>query len=258
MSKRFGIREVCHCTFTPAKESDPYFVIDTAKMSTLEGASTTVYAQGGSGNSRLVAWEGEKTMTFTIEDALITKESFRALTGATLAEGNIFKIYPYSFAGNYKITAYTLFRDEDGIDHVATIVIPKAKLQTQLNLSMSPTGDPSTFTFTFDAFPDKNGDDKNLIFSLELDEGDNFSGSLDDYTGDMEDTVYIYINRKLIGSYDLDQTLTLETNGDIKVGTETIDQLEEDEILSNLESSYVYGSTGAYKLKAGENHFYII
>ena len=127
---RFGVREVCHCHFEPIDASNPRtpeFVIDTAKMSTLEGASTTAYAQGGSGNSRLVAWEGEKTLTFTIEDALITKASFRALTSAD-GSGNKFTVKSTSFAGYYKITAYTLFREEDGSDYLATIVIPKAKL----------------------------------------------------------------------------------------------------------------------------------
>jgi hypothetical protein len=52
----------------------------------MEGASTTVYAQGGRGNTRLVAWEGERTVTFTMEDALISPEGFMILTGAGLIE----------------------------------------------------------------------------------------------------------------------------------------------------------------------------
>jgi hypothetical protein len=35
----------------------PAFHIDTAKTSTLEQATTTVYAQGGKGNNRLIAWD---------------------------------------------------------------------------------------------------------------------------------------------------------------------------------------------------------
>lgn len=168
---KFGIREVCNLTFNKKSGNGPStFTIDTAKMTTLEGASTTVYAQGGRGNSRLMAWEGEKTLTFTVEDALITLESFYALTGAEIAAGSNsgikFNIYPTSFAGYYSVTAQTLMRDEDGIDHIADISIPKAKLQTALNLSMAPTGDPSTFTFTFDAFPD--ADNSNLLFSLDI------------------------------------------------------------------------------------------
>ena len=73
---KFGIREVCDCKFTSQDGKDLDFTINTAKMSTLESASTTVYAQGGRGFSRLAAWEGEKTLTFTIEDAILTTESF--------------------------------------------------------------------------------------------------------------------------------------------------------------------------------------
>ena len=58
--------------------------MDTAKTSTLEGAATTVYATGGRGNTRLIAWEGEKTLTFTVEDALLSPVSFAMLSGAGL------------------------------------------------------------------------------------------------------------------------------------------------------------------------------
>lgn len=52
----------------------------------MEGAATTVYAQGGRGNARLMAWEGERTVTFTMEDALISPEGFMILSGAGLIE----------------------------------------------------------------------------------------------------------------------------------------------------------------------------
>ena len=187
----FGIREVCHCVFTSKKDGSQ-FVIDTAKMSSIESSSTTVYAQGGSGNSRLIGWEGEKNVTFTIEDAILTPESFKALTGAT-GGLNEFKVYPTSFAGYYEITAFTLVRAQaDGKDYLATITIPNAKLQTQLNLSMSPTGDPSTFTFTFDAFPSKNDNDKNLLFKFEI-ENTAFSGDLSDNTNIDSNITTVYI-----------------------------------------------------------------
>ena len=68
---KFGIREICDVVFKTtadnqrvgtklfAKAGQPAFHIDTAKTSTLEQATTTVYAQGGRGNNRLIAWEGE-------------------------------------------------------------------------------------------------------------------------------------------------------------------------------------------------------
>ena len=52
----------------------------------MEGAATTVYAQGGAGNARLIAWEGERTVTFTMEDALISPEGFMILSGAGLID----------------------------------------------------------------------------------------------------------------------------------------------------------------------------
>lgn len=40
------------------EKGQPVLYIDSAKTSTLEGASTTVYATGGRGNARLITWEG--------------------------------------------------------------------------------------------------------------------------------------------------------------------------------------------------------
>ena len=179
MANKFGVREVCNVLFEKQSGIGPdRFVIDTAKMTSIEGASTTVYAQGGLGNSRLMAWEGEKTITFTLEDALLTMDSLWALTGADHDPADIrikkFDIKTTSFAGIYKITAKTLFRDDTGVDRVATITIPKAKLQSNLNITMSPSGDPSTFTYTFDALADVN----KTLFTLEIDMTNN--GNIDD------------------------------------------------------------------------------
>ena len=69
-------------------KGQPVFYLDTAKTSTIEGAATTVYAEGGRGNTRLIAWEGEKTLTFTVEDALLSPTSFAMLSGAGLVKGN--------------------------------------------------------------------------------------------------------------------------------------------------------------------------
>ena len=79
---KFGIREICDVVLKAKAaqkvgnkifyKHEPVIYFDTLKTSSLEGAATTVYAQGGRGNSRLVAWEGERTVTFTMEDALIS------------------------------------------------------------------------------------------------------------------------------------------------------------------------------------------
>ena len=253
---KFGVREICDVVFkaksdvkigkTLFRKGQPVLYIDTATTSTLEGASTTVYAQGGKGNTRLIAWEGEKTLTFTVEDALLSPIGFSILSGAGLFKGSekttevhvhatssaytsngsidlsdaldsselicatapIFvsitepdgsvtgelienvtvdetgkkiigasieagktvlvdyyiikqagnvselQIDAENFAGYYYVEASTLFRDQNtGKDMPAEITIPNVKIQSNFTFTMAATGDPSTFTFTMDAFP---------------------------------------------------------------------------------------------------------
>ena len=252
---KFGVREICDVVFKAKsdvqigkslfKKGQPVLYIDTAKTSTLEGAATTVYAQGGKGNTRLIAWEGEKTLTFTVEDALLSPIGFSMLSGAGLIQneqekvhvhttalanmgtdgvidltdvlgpeekidatapvfamvaeadgsitgdlltsilvdesgkkltngnrekaGNVFvdfyvtkdaknvaelQIDASNFAGYYYVEASTLFRDQNtGKDLPAEITLPNVKIQSNFTFSMASSGDPSTFTFTMDAFP---------------------------------------------------------------------------------------------------------
>ena len=244
---KFGVREICDVTFKalqsgylgsmPVAKGQPVLYIDTAKTSTIEGAATTVYAQGGKGNSRLIAWEGEKTLTFTVEDALLSPVGFAILSGAGLydiealketamvhctaitvldakgkpeldgeasskapmfvleyndgsigavltagEDGNygtagtsVFVDYyvekakgvtelnidAENFAGYYYVEASTLFRREsDGKDLPAEIVFPRVKIQSNFTFTMASSGDPSTFTFTMDAFPAYTAFDK--------------------------------------------------------------------------------------------------
>lgn len=65
---KYGIREICDVVFkakkkviignTTFEKGAPVIYFDTLKTSSLEGAATTVYATGGKGNPRLVAWDG--------------------------------------------------------------------------------------------------------------------------------------------------------------------------------------------------------
>lgn len=283
MVGRFGSREICDVTFkanqnnqmvgTKAfKKGQPVFIIDTATASSMEQATTTVYAQGGRGYTRLIAWEGEKTVTFNVTDALISPLGLAMLTGAGLSDASAdnlkhihmtydlaldasgkvdltlaslvqelgisatafnlcyeegtFKPYatvldangavidwidstaiaitsggvaayegtllidssnpgkitvtgeqyynktikldfyiamaekatqitiaPDSFGGTFYVEADTLYRNQNGQDMPATLTFPKAKIQSAFTLSMSPTGDPSTFEFVMDAMP---------------------------------------------------------------------------------------------------------
>ena len=281
---KFGVREICDVVLKAKAaqkvgnkifyKNEPVIYFDTLKTSSMEGAATTVYAQGGRGNSRLIAWEGERTVTFTMEDALISPAGFMILSGAGLIEADdqhenhkikthtteqtdavvvestgtygdsdyavsgveiylsekpfdkagedyiyvmalndgevitepyipetvaeeaeidgdyagMYKIVlkssddldffyngavvlvdyyvertsgvqqieitPDKFGGNYYLEASTLFRDTNGVDLPAEFVIPNCKIQSNFTFTMASSGDPSTFTFTIDAFPD--------------------------------------------------------------------------------------------------------
>ena len=94
---KFGVREICDVVLRAKArqqvgnkifyKNEPVIYFDSLKTSSMEGAATTVYAQGGKGNARLVAWEGERTVTFTMEDALISPAGFMILSGAGLISG---------------------------------------------------------------------------------------------------------------------------------------------------------------------------
>lgn len=93
---RFGVRDITDAVFKARtrmkignqtfQAGQPVIYIDTAKTATVEGAATQVYATGGHGNPRLVAWEGERTVTLTVEDALLSPESFSLLSGALVSK----------------------------------------------------------------------------------------------------------------------------------------------------------------------------
>ena len=276
---KFGVREICDVVLrakgtvkvgeTTFSNDEPVIYFDSAKTSTVEGSATTVYATGGRGNNKLLAWEGEKSVTFTMEDALLSPLGFSILSGAGLvdaaqvnggmkvhnnlttvvdvtnvsssgitvnlkeltgkdiaeekayafimkdgqiverlkpatpSEGSVtftrngkasgpltgeqtvmvdfyvkvetgaveMTIEPDKFGGFYYLEASTLFRRQDnGQDMAAAFVIPKVKIQSNFTFSMASSGDPSTFTFTMDAFPDYTKFDptKQVLFALQI------------------------------------------------------------------------------------------
>ena len=95
---KYGIREICDVVFRAKGackvgnrifyKDEPIMYFDTLKTSSLEAASSSVYAQGGRGNPRLIAWDGDRTLTFNMEDALISSEGLQILSGAGLMEAS--------------------------------------------------------------------------------------------------------------------------------------------------------------------------
>ena len=123
---KFGVREICDVVLKAKAtqkvgnklfyKNEPVIYFDTLKSSSMEGAATTVYAQGGRGNSRLVAWEGERTVTFTMEDALISPAGFMILSGAGLIQGTStakLKVHTTEQTNKVTVTATGEPGDED-------------------------------------------------------------------------------------------------------------------------------------------------
>jgi hypothetical protein len=95
-------------------------------------------------------------------------------------------IEPQSFGGNFYIEADTLFRDTDGKDHPAQFIIPNGKIQSNFTLTMASSGDPSTFTFTVDAFPGYVNNDltKKVMSAIQIIEDDETTTVKGDAAGD--------------------------------------------------------------------------
>ncbi len=111
--EKFGSREICNVVFKAKSDhtfgslnvvaGEPVLYFDTLKTSSLETTATAVYARGGRGNPKLITWEGEKEMTFTFEDALLSKEGMAILAGAEFTAGT----YAHHIAGRVSVTGTT-------------------------------------------------------------------------------------------------------------------------------------------------------
>lgn len=115
---KFGVRQCANIVFRAKQETvigtntfhvgQPVLYIDTATTSSMEQASTSVYAQGGRGNARLIAWEGDKTLTFTVTDALISPVSLSMLSGAGLVKEKQARVHVHATtAATMTVTAGT-------------------------------------------------------------------------------------------------------------------------------------------------------
>ena len=183
---RLGVREICEVVLKAKGtqrvgnktffKHEPVIYFDSLKTSTLEGAATTVYATGGRGNARLIAWEGERTLTFTMEDALISPISFSILSGAGLikadAEDNIIHVHTTEYTDdvtvgesavtiNLKEKAY----DAEGENYIYVMVLKEGEVVTEPYIpnTIDVNEENGTTTLTINAtFGAEGGKDNDL------------------------------------------------------------------------------------------------
>ncbi|MBE6148207.1 MAG: hypothetical protein E7167_01650 [Firmicutes bacterium] len=178
---KFGVREICDVVLKAKAaqrvgnkifyKNEPVCYFDTLKTSTLEGAATTVYAQGGRGNSRLIAWEGERTVTFTMEDALISPAGFMILSGAGLIEASeerTIKVHQIEQTDkvevaengtygevNYSVSGVTITLDEApfnqaGEDYIYVMLMENGEVVTEPYIPQTVEGNKITLKPTDD------------------------------------------------------------------------------------------------------------
>jgi hypothetical protein len=90
---RYGSREIMDFQIFDFKTKKPIMTFDYATSSQLENTSSTVYARGGRGNPRRIAWHGDKETTITVETQIFTMQHLALLAGENIVSGNaeIFK-----------------------------------------------------------------------------------------------------------------------------------------------------------------------
>lgn len=80
--EQYGLKEVANVTFYDISTSKPVLFLDTLKVSNIEQTAENVEARGGWGNPALIAWDYNKEITLTLEDALFSPVSLRVMMGA--------------------------------------------------------------------------------------------------------------------------------------------------------------------------------
>ncbi len=105
----YGLREVADLTFFDLTTNKPFLYIDYALTSTNEHSAETVYATGGKGNPRRLAFDGNRQSTLTISTQVIDFRLISLLAGAEVEKGvtNVFKrevLTAIGDGGSVKIT----------------------------------------------------------------------------------------------------------------------------------------------------------
>ena len=86
MGQTFANREVCDLIFEDYATKKPFLRMDYANTSSTEITGETVFAYGGKGHPKKVAFNGERGGTLTIETQMQSFELYQLLTGGDLSK----------------------------------------------------------------------------------------------------------------------------------------------------------------------------
>lgn len=172
----FGIKEVADVGFYEVgtveidatsgavTKGTPLFVLDTLKVSTIENTAEQADAKGGKGNAPLIIWDYGREITITLQDAVLTQETLSMMfEGDAKDASNEIVISANTFPGTYSIVGKTFARDINGKDSLFTWYVPKAKVNSEVTLTMEAEGDPTVFDMNLRVLRDADGTMVKLI-----------------------------------------------------------------------------------------------
>lgn len=173
----FGIKEVADVAFYNVGDVEsinattgavkvktgkkPLFVLDTLKVSSIEATAEQSEAKGGKGNAPLIVWDYGREVNITLQDAVMSTQTLsmmfeNAATGATADEEII--ISASTFPGNYTVVGKTYARDvATGKDDLFVWYVPKAKVNSEVTLTMEAEGDPTVFDMNLRVLRNEDG-----------------------------------------------------------------------------------------------------
>lgn len=167
----FGIKEVADVAFynvgkvtvgtdgTLTAEEAPLFILDTLKVSTIENTAEQADAKGGKGNAPLIIWDYGREITISLQDAVLSEKTLSLMFEGNAANSdNVITISANTFPGTYTVVGKTFARNvSDGKDHLFTWYVPKAKINSEVTLTMEAEGDPTVFDMNLRVLRDTDG-----------------------------------------------------------------------------------------------------
>lgn len=165
----FGIKEVADVKFYKITDgvaaTDATLEFNTLKVSNIEFTSEEAFARGGKGNPKLVTWDYNREATLTLQDALLSMETLAMIFGDESGSTTSVSIGADTYPGFYKIEGETYAKGMDGAEKIFKFTIHKAKISSNVTLTMEAEGDPTVFDMTITALKAENEDE---LMSLTL------------------------------------------------------------------------------------------
>lgn len=173
----FGIKEVCDVAFyNVGKVTEsagkltiseaPLFILDTLKVSNIENTAEQSDAKGGKGNAPLLTWDYGREITVSLQDAVLSEKTLSLMfenDAAGAGTSNVIEINANKYPGVYTVVGKTFARDMDGNDKVFTWFVPKAKVNSEVTLTMEAEGDPTVFDMNLKVLRTPDGTMMKLI-----------------------------------------------------------------------------------------------